>query len=165
LRPPQACSAWSITRRGRYAEAEPLHRRSLGIKERTVGRDDPPVATSLNNLAHLYMRQGRYADAEPVFKRSLAIRESALRRDPSAGTGKTFDDLTAISRDIDRDAVPRALNNLAELYATQSSRTSSSEVGSMERGQVALRDAMVQQNMKLDRHGARLEKIESVWAS
>jgi tetratricopeptide (TPR) repeat protein len=105
---------------GRYADAEPLYKRSLAIKERTVGPDDPSVATSLNNLAHLYMRQGRYADAEPVFKRSLAIRESALRRDrPPAGTGKNFDDLAVISRDIDRDAVPRALNNLAELYAAQ----------------------------------------------
>ncbi len=50
---------------GRYAEAEPLNKRS-------------DVATSLNNLAELYRVQGRYAEAEPLYRRSLAIREKAL---------------------------------------------------------------------------------------
>jgi CHAT domain-containing protein/tetratricopeptide (TPR) repeat protein len=105
---------------GRYAKAEPLYKRSLAIKERTLGPDDGSVATSLNNLAHLYVQEGRYAEAEPLYKRSLAIRESALARSPPpAGTGKVFEDLARISRNYDRDAVPRALNNLAELYAEQ----------------------------------------------
>ena len=60
---------------GRYADAEPLYKRSLAIYEKALGPDHPDVATSLNNLAALYDAQGRYADAEPLYKRSLAICE------------------------------------------------------------------------------------------
>ena len=63
---------------GRYAEAEPLYRRSLEIREKQLGRDHPDVATSLNNLANLYRAMGRYAEAEPLYRRSLAIREKQL---------------------------------------------------------------------------------------
>ena len=58
---------------GRYADAEPLYKRSLAIWEKALGPDHPDVATALNNLAALYDDQGRYADAEPLYKRSLAI--------------------------------------------------------------------------------------------
>ena len=66
---------------GRYADAEPLYKRSLAIREKALGPDHPDVALSLNNLAELYHAQGRYADAEPLYKRSLAIREKALGPD------------------------------------------------------------------------------------
>ena len=39
---------------GRYADAEPLYKRSLAIGEKTLGPDHPDVAASLNNLADLY---------------------------------------------------------------------------------------------------------------
>ena len=84
---------------GRYADAEPLYKRSLAIREKALGPDHPDVATSLNNLAALYDDQGRYADAEPLYKRSLAIREKALGPDhPDVAT---------------------SLNNLAALYTSQ----------------------------------------------
>ncbi len=38
---------------GRYAEAEPLHKRALAIREKALGPDHPSVATSFNNLAAL----------------------------------------------------------------------------------------------------------------
>jgi len=56
----------------RYADAEPLYKRSLAIREKALGPDHPDVAQSLNNLAYLYSTQGRYADAEPLYKRALA---------------------------------------------------------------------------------------------
>ncbi len=43
---------------GRYAEAEPLYKRSLAIQEKALGPDDPAVAMDLNNLALLYDEQG-----------------------------------------------------------------------------------------------------------
>ena len=87
------------TDQGRYAEAEPLYKRSLAISEKALGPDHPDVGTSLNNLAVLYQAQGRYAEAEPLYKRSLAIREKALGPDhPDVGT---------------------SLNNLAVLYQAQ----------------------------------------------
>ncbi len=66
---------------GRYAEAEPLYKRSQAIWEKTLGPDHPDVAPSLNNLALLYYNQGRYAEAEPLNKRALAIVEKALGPD------------------------------------------------------------------------------------
>ena len=39
---------------GRYADAEPLYKRSLAIRERTFGPNHPDVANSQNNLATLY---------------------------------------------------------------------------------------------------------------
>ena len=56
---------------GRYADAEPLYKRALAIREKALGPDHPAVAQLLNNLADLYTAQGRYADAEPLYKRAL----------------------------------------------------------------------------------------------
>ena len=66
---------------GRYAEAEPLIKRSLAIREKVLGSDHPDVARSLNNLADLYERRGRLADAEPLYRRALSIRERAVGAD------------------------------------------------------------------------------------
>ena len=63
---------------GRYAEAEPLYKRSLAIWEEALGPEHPNVATSLNNLAGLYRAQGRYDEAEPLHKRAMTIDEMAL---------------------------------------------------------------------------------------
>ena len=63
---------------GRYADAEPLYKRALAVREKTLGPDHPDVAQTLNNLALLYYNQGRYAEAEPLYKRALAIYEKAL---------------------------------------------------------------------------------------
>ena len=84
---------------GHYAEAEPLFKRSLSIREKGLGPDHPDVANSLNNLAELYRSQGRYAEAKPLSKRSLSIREKALGPD--------------------HPAVANSLNNLAGLYRAQ----------------------------------------------
>src|SRR5262249_60975625 len=61
--------------RGPYAEAEPLHKRSLVIREKATDHTD--VATSLNNLALLYHGQGRYADALPVVRRTISNKTAA----------------------------------------------------------------------------------------
>ena len=71
-----------LLRRSRpYADAEPLYKRSLAIREKALGPDHPAVAAALNNLALLYHQQGRHADAEPLYRRSLAIREKAFGPD------------------------------------------------------------------------------------
>jgi tetratricopeptide (TPR) repeat protein len=84
---------------GKYAEAEPLYKRALEIREKALGPDHPDVAQSLNGLAELYRAQGRYAEAEPLFKRALAIFEKALGPD--------------------HPDVAQSLNGLAELYRAQ----------------------------------------------
>ena len=81
---------------GRYAEAEPLYRRSLEIDEKEFGPNHTEVAADLNNLAILYKAMGRYSDAEPLYRRALEITEKLLGRDHSE--------------------VAKGLNNLATLY-------------------------------------------------
>jgi CHAT domain-containing protein/Tfp pilus assembly protein PilF len=85
---------------GRYADAEPLFKRSLAIYEKALGPEHGHVAGALNALAELYYAQGRYADAEPLFKRSLAILEKTL--------GPEHTDVATI------------LNNLAITYTSKS---------------------------------------------
>ncbi|CAM9588088.1 unnamed protein product, partial [Laminaria digitata] len=63
---------------GNYAEAGPLCKRSSAINEKALGPEHPDVATSLNNLAELFMVQGNLAEAGPLYKRSLAMNEKAL---------------------------------------------------------------------------------------
>ncbi len=84
---------------GKYAQAEPLYKRSLAIWEKGLGSEHPQVAIGLNNLAALYQAQGRYAQAEPFFQRSLAILEKVL------GPAHPH--------------VAQGLNNLAALYVDQ----------------------------------------------
>jgi tetratricopeptide (TPR) repeat protein len=61
----------------RYAEAEPLLKRSLAAFEKALGPNHPEVAAVRHNLAALYEDQGRYADAEALYKKSMANREKA----------------------------------------------------------------------------------------
>ena len=82
---------------GRYDAAEPLYKRALTIREKSVGPDHPDVA--MLNLALLYKSQGRYAEAELLLKQTLTISE------------KTFGE--------NYPFVVDALNNLADLYSKQ----------------------------------------------
>ena len=50
----------------------------LAILEKTLGKEHPNVATSLNNLALLYQEQGNYSKAEDLLVRSLAIKKKVL---------------------------------------------------------------------------------------
>ena len=84
---------------GKYAQAEPLYKRSVAIVEKVLGPEHPDVAQGLNNLAVFYDEQGKYAQAEPLYQRSLAIREKGL--------GPEHPD------------VAQSLNNLAALYDAQ----------------------------------------------
>ena len=96
------CSTiWARSSRFRAAtaEAEPLIKRSLAIREKVLGASHPDVARSLNNLGDLYQRENRFAEAEPIFKRALAIREQAV--------GPDHPDTAA------------SVNNLASLYQAE----------------------------------------------
>ena len=66
---------------GEYAKAEPLYQEALRIRQKVLGPEHPDTATSLNNLAELYLDMtGEYAKAEPLFrKRSGSGRRSWAR--------------------------------------------------------------------------------------
>ena len=64
---------------GRYAEAEPLHKRALAIAEKALGPDHPHVATSLENYAALLRKTGRTTEATEMETRAKAIRAKHAR--------------------------------------------------------------------------------------
>ena len=70
--------------RGRYDEAELLHKRALEAYERVLGDDHPDTLRSVNNLALLFRNRGRYAEAEPLYIRALEGRERVLGREHPA---------------------------------------------------------------------------------
>jgi tetratricopeptide (TPR) repeat protein len=134
---PRSTLPWS-----RYADAEPLYRRSLAIQEKALGPNHPDVANSLNNLALLYQTKARYADAESLLNRSLAIGENVFGPDnPGVATSQSnlanlyvfqaryadaetlYKRALAIREKVlgpSHPEVAYALNNLANLYQTQS---------------------------------------------
>ena len=67
---------------GKYAEAEPLYKRSLAIREKALGPDHPDVATTLENYADLMRKTGREAEAEKMKVRATAIREQHAKPNP-----------------------------------------------------------------------------------
>jgi tetratricopeptide (TPR) repeat protein len=62
---------------GRYADGEPLYKRSLAIWEVVLGGDNPELATTLDNLAVVYAAREKFALAEPLYRRSQALRQKA----------------------------------------------------------------------------------------
>ncbi len=61
---------------GRYAEAEPLYKRALAVREKELRPDHPFVATSLENYAALLRDVGRNAEADTLDARAKVIRSS-----------------------------------------------------------------------------------------
>ena len=62
---------------GKYAEAEPLHKRALAIREKALGPEHSDVATSLENYAALLRKMNRDAEASKMEARAKAIREKS----------------------------------------------------------------------------------------
>ena len=126
---------------GRFAEAEPLLRRSLEILEKALGPNHLEVGAKLNSLALLYRAQVRYAEAEPLNQRSLGIAVKALGANHQI-VGTSLNNLALLYREQGRFAeaeplyyrslvirekalgpdhpdVGVSLNNLAALYQAQ----------------------------------------------
>ena len=66
---------------GRYSDAAPLFKRSLGIREKALGPDHPDVGISLNNLAALYFAQRDWVRAADLWRRSTGIIIRQAERD------------------------------------------------------------------------------------
>ena len=64
---------------GKYAEAEPLHKRALAFMEKALGPDHPDLATSLKNYAALLRKTGRATEAAKLEARARAIRAKHAR--------------------------------------------------------------------------------------
>ncbi len=72
---------------GLYNSAAPLLERSVVLRRRLFGEDDPAVAESLDNLADLYLRRDEMARAEQAARRAVAIRRKR-RGEGRSGDGR-----------------------------------------------------------------------------
>ena len=99
---------------GRSGKAEPLFKRSLAIREKSLGPEHLDVATSLNSLALLYADQRKYNAAEPLLKRSIGIRLKALGPEHPY-VAAAVKDLAVIYRNQGRYAEADNLTNPAGL--------------------------------------------------
>jgi len=70
--------AFVLNAQGRYAEAEPLYRRALAIKEKVFGEEHDATALSLENLSLLLVRIERYEEAVSFARRAFASRLAFL---------------------------------------------------------------------------------------
>jgi tetratricopeptide (TPR) repeat protein len=73
--PRTAAKAKELDGQGKYAQAEPLHRKALDLWEEVQGPRHPDTARSYNNLALNLHLQGRAKEAEPLYRKSLAVFE------------------------------------------------------------------------------------------
>jgi tetratricopeptide (TPR) repeat protein len=68
-------TSWNeALQQGKYVEAEHACQRSIRALDEAPRSEDAVLASSLNNLADLYLETGRGAQAEPLLQRSLDIR-------------------------------------------------------------------------------------------
>ncbi|KAK8002369.1 response regulator [Apiospora arundinis] len=66
---------------GKYAEAEQMHRQTLGLRETVLGREHPSTLASMNNLAESLRQQGKHAEAEEMHRQTLGLKETVLGRE------------------------------------------------------------------------------------
>ena len=92
-----ARTAFYLTGRARYAQAEPLSRRALDIIERVLGQDHPDTATSLNNLAYILKQKGDLSESELLYRRAMDVRERVLGSDHPE-TAAVLDNLASLLR-------------------------------------------------------------------
>ena len=70
-------AAWYSTT-GNHAEAKPLFERTLAMRERALGPNDPDVAFTLNVFGASRTAAGDYREARRLLERGLTIRETVL---------------------------------------------------------------------------------------
>jgi tetratricopeptide (TPR) repeat protein len=70
--------ATTLSKAGAYGKAVPHYERSLELREASVGKHHPDIATLCSDLGAAYTHDGAYAKAHAVFARALEIREAAF---------------------------------------------------------------------------------------
>jgi tetratricopeptide (TPR) repeat protein len=87
-----------LNSRGQYADAIPLARQVVDLRQKKTGTDDVDYASAIANLAVLYKATGHFEDAQPLLEQSLKIRRKMLRpNDPQ--TVATMGNLAEIYAD------------------------------------------------------------------
>jgi Tetratricopeptide repeat len=58
-----------LREQGMYEQAEDMHRQTVKLREKVLGREHPETLTSMNNLALVLSEQGEYEQAKKVRRR------------------------------------------------------------------------------------------------
>jgi Tetratricopeptide repeat len=116
----------------RYADAEPLFKRSLALREKAFGTNHPDVAFSLNNLAELYVVERRYGDALPLVRAAAQIgaqRKSIYLTALTGASAKTlitnadaFNEGYQVVQRAASSAASQAVNQLSVRFAAGNDR-------------------------------------------
>ncbi len=128
----------SLYREGKYAEAEPLAKRAIELREKELGPEAKEVSVSLMNLGLIYKAQQKYEAAERLLRRALKNEEKRLGGDHPElydllvqlgwtchGLGRTRDAESLLKRAVvvrekalgaDRVEVADSLRHLAAFY-------------------------------------------------
>src|SRR5262249_54771490 len=67
--------AESLCQLGKRAQAIPIRKHLVEIREKALGTDHIEVANSLNSLAELYYSMGKFEQAQPLSERIMDIYE------------------------------------------------------------------------------------------
>ncbi len=67
--------AEALCQLGRRAQAIPVRRYLVDVREKVLGKDHIEVANSLNSLAELYYSMGKFKEAQPLSERIMEIYE------------------------------------------------------------------------------------------
>jgi tetratricopeptide (TPR) repeat protein len=80
----------SLSRQGKYAEAEQTHHLNLEKRTQILGQNHPDTLTSMNNLAEALYRRAKWPESEKIHKQALKLRETVLGPgDPDTLTSMT----------------------------------------------------------------------------
>jgi tetratricopeptide (TPR) repeat protein len=95
-RPPYwiASLAEVYKRQGRYAEALPLYRQALEVREQANGPEHPRTARAIYYLAEALAEQGQYAESFVLFRRALSIYQKSF----GEHSPRLFDTLSQLAR-------------------------------------------------------------------
>src|SRR5262249_26531824 len=86
-----------------YAKAQPMHQRTLAIREKAFGPEHPDVACSLNNLAMLYAAKGDISQAVTFQLRANEVSERNIALNLGAGSERQqLPYLGALSAQVDQ---------------------------------------------------------------
>jgi tetratricopeptide (TPR) repeat protein len=70
--------AVALLAQGKAAEAEPLAKQAVTLRESNSGANHPGLALVLNTLGNCQASQGKLADSEPVLKRAIEIQRTSF---------------------------------------------------------------------------------------
>jgi tetratricopeptide (TPR) repeat protein len=86
---------------GRYAEAEPLAKWALTVREADTKTSPEILFQCSYTLGLIHAAEGHYADAEPLLKRAIALQEKSIGED-HVNMAVTLEHLAALYTDMQR---------------------------------------------------------------